>query len=424
MRRSAPAPDRQLQAGAMLHTHARRARSPRRPRARAAPRAAARPPADPSWARSPHAQPRSVRRAAATRPGGRAAAHTSTARMASSLAARPSRVLVIITTAPIDHPAPGRAVRLPPAGWPSRTRKRQQQSVQHREGRHAEPERPAHPRRQRRDDARLRVQRAPHVHRHVDERHVGHAEERDRRDELLRPGSAVLPHAAGRRRRSSTAAATRSAARPTATTRPTPCAPTCGPVTRTIDAEQHRELGRRDARRDRRPRGRLNRNTAARDAADERRQEHHHRRRHVEVEDLLHQPHRRLVRRAARSAAARPRTSPPRRARLQRTSHHLLTIQCPSAGCPVPATQSELRNASPALERGTGTQPGTWHPPWNVEPGPGTAHHSVISGSNVQSDSVDEHHVEEHQQRRSRTAPSARPRRSLQQRRRAANAAQ
>ena len=59
----------------------------------------------------------------------------------------------------------------------------------------------------------------------VDERHVRHAEQRHGGGQLVGARARRTGAAAGRRRRSSTAPAPTSAARPTATTRPRPCAP-------------------------------------------------------------------------------------------------------------------------------------------------------------------------------------------------------
>ena len=90
----------------------------------------------------------------------------------------------------------------------------------------AEPERRRHPRASVGTTRRLRMHRAPDIHRPVDERHVGHAEERQRRPPASRIRARRTSAAAGRRRRSARAAAPSSAARPTATRRPRPCAPT------------------------------------------------------------------------------------------------------------------------------------------------------------------------------------------------------
>ena len=193
----------------------------------------------------------------------------------------------------------------------------------------AEPERRrAWPARQRRHDARLRVDRAPDVDGHVDERHVGDAEDADGRGELVRPGSAVLPDEQIADEISSSRRTPSSAARPSATRRPRPCVPTAARVTRPMSPKS--TVSSAAATADAIGGGIvLEQVERARDAAD-----------HdadmnitihdgdVEVDDLLHEPHRRLVRRARDQRPARRRTSRPR-ATQQRQNAFLMITLCP-----------------------------------------------------------------------------------------------
>ena len=85
-------------------------------------------------------------------------------------------------------PPPDTVRRAPARRFSSSARTHEQQHDEQHERDKAEPERPAHARLQRRDDDGLRVQRPPDVDRPVDERHVRHAEERDRGRSFSDPG--------------------------------------------------------------------------------------------------------------------------------------------------------------------------------------------------------------------------------------------
>ena len=143
----------------------------------------------------------------------------------------------------------------------------------------------------------VRMNRAPEVHRDVDERHVGHAEERQPRRQLVRPGP---PYCRRSRYATATIQPIRLDVSRTSHCHQTPQALRAhsGPVTSVSSAEEHRQLRGRAARSGRCRGSPLKRYRALATPHTTAADQEHPGRRHVVVENLLHQPHRRLVRRA------------------------------------------------------------------------------------------------------------------------------
>ena len=171
----------------------------------------------------------------------------------------------------------------------SRVRADTEGKVEEQEREHAEPERSAHPGVERRHHRRRRVHRAPDVHRHVDERHVGHAEDRHRGAQLLRARAAESPDQQVRHEDHPHQERRGEARVPLP-----PDAPGLARPERSghqhDQAEHDGQLARPPPPAGRRPAGRWNRNSALAMPQTNAEQEHHHRRRHVEVEDLLDSP--------------------------------------------------------------------------------------------------------------------------------------